>query len=74
MLGTQTASIFMLRYAENAESNVPKWIRSEAKTLHTFFETERYFDKHYNDRLRDLGIIKDTFAKGGVLQRFQNMS
>jgi len=23
-------------------------ISSEAQTLHTFFETERYFDKHYN--------------------------
>ena len=47
MLGTQTASIFTLRFAENAESNVPKWIRSEAQTLHTVFVTERYF-KNYS--------------------------
>jgi hypothetical protein len=47
MLGTQTASIFTLRFAENAESNVPKWIRSEAQTLHTVFETERYFENYY---------------------------
>ena len=48
MLGTQTASIFTLRFAENAESNVPKWIRSEAQTLHTVFVTERYFENHSN--------------------------
>ncbi len=46
MLGTQTASIFTLRFAENAESNVPKWIRSEAQTLHTVFVTERYFENY----------------------------
>ena len=32
--------------AENAESNVPKWIRSEAQTLHTVFVTERYFENY----------------------------
>ena len=42
MLGTQTASIFTLRFAENAESNVPKWIGSEAQTLRTVFVTEPY--------------------------------
>jgi hypothetical protein len=47
MLGTQTASIFTRRFAENAESNVPKWIRSEAQTLNTVFVTERYF-KNYS--------------------------
>jgi len=46
MLGTQTASIFTLPFAENAESNVPKWIRSEAQTLHTVFVTERYFENY----------------------------
>jgi hypothetical protein len=46
MLGTQTASIFTLRFAENAESNVPKWIRSEAQTLHTVFVTERFFENY----------------------------
>jgi len=48
MLGTQTASIFTLRFAENAESNVPKWIRSEAQTLHIVFVTEHYFGNYYN--------------------------
>ena len=48
MLGTQTASIFTLRFAENAESNVPQWIRSEAQPLYTVFVTERYFDNYYN--------------------------
>ncbi len=48
MLGTQTASIFTLRFAENAVSNVPKWIRSEAQTLHTVFVTERYFENYSN--------------------------
>jgi hypothetical protein len=47
MLGTQTASIFTLRFAENAESNVPKWIRSEAQTLHIVFVTEYYFGNYY---------------------------
>ena len=47
MLGTQTASIFTLRFAENAESNVPKWIRPEAQTPHTIFITERYFENYY---------------------------
>jgi hypothetical protein len=46
LLGTQTASIFTLRFAENAESNVPEWIRSEAQTLHTVFVTERYFENY----------------------------
>ncbi len=46
MLGTQTASIFTLRFAENDESNVPKWIRSEAQTLHTIFGAERYFENY----------------------------
>ncbi len=49
MLGTQTASIFTLRFAENAESNVPKWIRSEAQTLHTVFVAERYFENYFNN-------------------------
>ncbi|MEE8481604.1 MAG: hypothetical protein V3T59_10235 [Desulfobacterales bacterium] len=31
-------------------------ISSEAQTLHTFFETERYFDKHYN-ALKQLAIF-----------------
>ncbi len=46
MLGTQTASIFTLRFAENAESDVPKWIRSEAQTLHAVFVTENYFENY----------------------------
>ena len=53
MLGTQTASIFTLRFAENAESNVPKWIRSEAQTLHTVFVTERYFENYSNQCERE---------------------
>ena len=52
MLGTQTASIFTLRFAENAESNVPKWIRSEAQTLHIVFVTEHYFGNYYRTPLK----------------------
>ncbi len=47
MLGTQTASIFTLHFAEKAGSNAPKLILSEAQTLHTVFETERYFENYY---------------------------
>jgi hypothetical protein len=59
MLGTQTASIFTLRFAENAESNVPKWIRSEAQTLHMIFVTERYFENY----------SKNNFLKNHKFQR-----
>ncbi len=61
MLGTQTASIFTLHFAENAESNVPKWIRSEAHTLHTVFVTERYFENYSRLQIEEEFLIKQIY-------------
>jgi len=38
-------------------------ISSEAQTLHAFFETERYFDKHYNK----YSIRKKNIAKCNLI-------
>jgi len=53
-------------------------ISSEAQTLHTFFEKERYFDKHYNflEKTSDMKMLRRfihlKFAAGQKMRPLQN--